>query len=292
MVSSGSQTTLPTRPLPLRRWRKILYEEQEYADNYVDSTFLIGLRRNLHARRYTLGALVLDSLVVSQQLSLVALFLAVFDLTERGLLSAYITIPVEIVLTILGWALVWQHESMQLWQSLRSFVLLTGFLVVLSPVLRTLTDPVSGDTIWAFAISLLLIHLIFHNYRPYRDTRVLFSPISLNAAVFASVVLASRLPDIVVVFGFLFCSLAIFMAAPLIRHHLHVRLSSSVGPTLFLFFVTSVCLLLDSTPAFLVYLAVLAFVTFVCPFWLIYSQKYKNEINGPWDEAKLEDPIS
>ena len=28
-------------------------------------------------------------------------------------------------------------------------------------------------------------------------------------------------------------------------------------------------------------------VSFVCPFLLIWLQKWKFEINGPWDEAKL-----
>lgn len=269
-----------------RTWRKILYEPQDYADNYVDETFLIGLRRNLHARRYTFSALITNSLIVTQQLSLVALFLVVFDFIDRGYLSAFVAIPIEVVLTVFGWAVAWQHYEKHLMQSLHSFCLFTGFLVVLSPVLRTLTDPVSSDTIWAFTIGLLTIHLLFHDYRPFSESRVFFSPISLNAGIFASVVLASRLSDIIDVFAFLFCSLTLFMGAPLIRHHLHQRLSTS-APSVFLFLVTGTFLVIHSSLAFLTYLAILVFVTFICPFWLIYIQKYKNEINGPWDEADL-----
>ncbi|KAL8437816.1 hypothetical protein ACSSS7_000697 [Eimeria intestinalis] len=31
------------------------------------------------------------------------------------------------------------------------------------------------------------------------------------------------------------------------------------------------------------YLLLVFFITFVGPYWLIKSQKYKNEISGPWD---------
>jgi len=33
--------------------------------------------------------------------------------------------------------------------------------------------------------------------------------------------------------------------------------------------------------------SVVFFVNFICPSWLISVQKYKNQINGPWDEAKM-----
>ncbi|KAI3761966.1 hypothetical protein L1987_52389 [Smallanthus sonchifolius] len=39
---------------------------------------------------------------------------------------------------------------------------------------------------------------------------------------------------------------------------------------------------------FVVVLGVLVFVNLVCPYWLIKIQEYKFEINGPWDEAKLQ----
>lgn len=29
----------------------------------------------------------------------------------------------------------------------------------------------------------------------------------------------------------------------------------------------------------------LACITFICPMWLVRIQKYKAQINGPWDEA-------
>ena len=267
-----------------------MYEPQDFADNYVDKSFLTGLRRNQNARRYTFSGLVVDSMVISHQVSMAAQFLAVFELVYAGLLAVRVLAAIQLVFSAAGWALLSRHYASQLWPSVRSFILLTSLLVMASPILRTLTDPISDDTIWAFAISLLLVHLVCYEYRPFRQVQVYFSPISLNAAVFASVVLASRLPDLVTVFTFLYYSLTLFMASPLIRHHLHLRLSRSVAPSLFLFAFTAAIVWLSSGLALLIYLAILIFVTFICPFLLIYMQKYKNEINGPWDEAELQDP--
>ena len=52
--------------------------------------------------------------------------------------------------------------------------------------------------------------------------------------------------------------------------------------------ITSVFLLYTISKAIaVIYTTVVLFVTFVCPFWLIWIQRYKNEIHGPWDEAPL-----
>ena len=44
-------------------------------------------------------------------------------------------------------------------------VLFAGSLLGLSPVLKTLTQSYSSDTIWALTITLSAIHLIFHDYQ-------------------------------------------------------------------------------------------------------------------------------
>jgi len=36
------------------------------------------------------------------------------------------------------------------------------------------------------------------------------------------------------------------------------------------------------------YLALVSFVTVLCPIWLLLLQRYRIEINGPWDEARVE----
>jgi hypothetical protein len=50
-------------------WKKVLYERQEYPDNYVDKTFLQEMRKNVSTKTYELQYLMWHSGVVAQQLS-------------------------------------------------------------------------------------------------------------------------------------------------------------------------------------------------------------------------------
>jgi phosphatidylinositol glycan class C protein len=57
--------------------------------------------------------------------------------------------------------------------------------------------------------------------------------------------------------------------------------------TVTLFLLATLTLSTISRTVLVMYLLCAIFVTFACPFWLIWLQRYKNEIHGPWDEARL-----
>ena len=67
---------------------------------------------------------------------------------------------------------------------------ITGYS--LSPVLHTLTDSISTDSLHTMAASSFLLHLLTSDYG--LPAPVVSWQISINAAVFSSVCLASRLP--------------------------------------------------------------------------------------------------
>jgi len=70
------------------------------------------------------------------------------------------------------------------------------------------------------------------------------------------------------------------------RHYL--RKYSQYGHnvlTLGMVMVTFVLFLPISVTVAVLYAFAIIFITIGCPFWLVFIQKYKNEINGPWDEA-------
>jgi phosphatidylinositol glycan class C protein len=76
------------------------------------------------------------------------------------------------------------------WTCCLFFALLLG----LSPILRTLTHEISSDTIWAFTTMCFLCNLLLHEYSASATANLVKFPdsISINAAIFASVLLASR----------------------------------------------------------------------------------------------------
>lgn len=75
-------------------------------------------------------------------------------------------------------------------------------LLAISPILKTLTEDISSDTIWALATCCFAINICFNDYQMSQFWKGKdASAIALNAAVLASVVLASRLPTNMHVFG-------------------------------------------------------------------------------------------
>jgi len=230
-------------------------------------------------------------------------------------------------------------------------------------VLRTLTVSYSDDTIYALALVLSGLHLIFHDYAAawsspssipsssssYFSARtivaaasggkedndddddddddddeessestddsqsscpatvalaegaataiLLASPaqfhgtFSLNAALFAAVLLASRLESNEQVFGFVFLAIELFAFFPLARHlarrrsttlHLLVALGLVVAAT------SALAAAPEHRPLLVMYLMAVMFVSLVCPVWLQHIHKYKFTIQGPWDVASVE----
>lgn len=72
--------------------------------------------------------------------------------------------------------------------------------------------------------------------------------------------------------------------------HVHHCLSQAVplGDTLLPLCCTAAALALVSQTSVLltsVLLCALAFITLLCPMWMVRIHKFKAQINGPWDEA-------
>ncbi|KXJ29611.1 Phosphatidylinositol N-acetylglucosaminyltransferase subunit C [Exaiptasia diaphana] len=122
-------------------WRKVLYEVQDYPDNYVDHSFLEKLKKNLYTRTYDFRRVAWESCMVSQQISCVCLFVAIFVYMDNKVLLPSTLITISSILTILGYVEVsWIH------------VPLTLMLLV---VVTCLLYPISV----LFAVLLVLVHV-------------------------------------------------------------------------------------------------------------------------------------
>ena len=194
-VDAHAPAVAPPKP----PWRKILWAEQPYPDNYVDKTFLASVLTYTDTTRYDLLTLVKASTVVTQQLSTVAFFSMLFYLCYYERLSAGALLCLELLLLLLGSAAALcaaqnaaPGPSLGTTQALRSgagqLLILVGWLLALSPILATLTRTFSDDTICALTISLFVCHLVSHDYAyaSHYSSRLQGS-LSLNAAIFACV---------------------------------------------------------------------------------------------------------
>lgn len=280
----------------VRGWKKVLYIRQpNYPDNYVDKKlFLAELKKNVSVKLYTYPQLVWSSTWIIQQVAVVIIFMVFFHLIHINLIP-------------LGW-LLWLANSVSvtfyvawLWQvrrerddnkkragkqSGKSGVLFLMTLLGLTPVLKTLTEDVSSDSIWILTATCLLLNLLFYDYTVTGPS--VGDSLSLNAAIFASVMLASRLPSKPHVFGLVSLAVDWFALFPLIRRILRARselLDRCITGLLIL--LTISLLNLVSSRLTILFIFFVLWVMFGLTAFYVYLQGYKNQIHGPWDEASV-----
>lgn len=277
-------------------WNKVLWERQPFPDNYIHPhSFLSSLRRNPNFKPYTYWPLVLLCCAITQHLATIFTFLAVFVRLKERWLDARVLLWVSIVSFFGGYAMyeILSYSNPVRGAFTRSNTIKSSLLVFLalmglSPVLRTLTAATSSDSIWALSACLFFLNALLADYssmKPVRQER-LTSVLSMNAAISSSVVLASRLPDDLAVFALVLFAVQLFALFPILRHQLQV--TPQVAQILFtlILCVLSFALTLPlSVSVAYIYAGISITVTFVAPGVLVWAQKYKNEIRGPWDVA-------
>ncbi|OMJ07950.1 Phosphatidylinositol N-acetylglucosaminyltransferase GPI2 subunit [Smittium culicis] len=287
----------PSKPINnnITPWQKKLYINQDYADDYVDKTFLIEFQKNVNVRIYVYWEVVSESIVVTQHFSSILIFIALFIYLYRESVSNYHLLYTSLIGLLIG-SLIWdsimsKHSppqplvlNMKMVRSVITFALILYFL---SPVLRTLTKDTSSDTIWALTVVFFILNLAFHDYAANNLTRISsIGSISMNAAVLACVLLASRLSSDNAVFAFLVVALLWFALFPLLRRLLIIHSKPcSIVLTIIMVILATVAFFPISKAVSLLCFSLPFFITFLCPIWLIWIQRYKNEIHGPWDEA-------
>lgn len=155
-------------------------------------------------------------------------------------------------------------------------------IYVLSPLLGALTDHISDDTITTLVTILLGVHLIFQDYGYLngQSTSVEYNaPTSLNAAIFASLMLASRLPTSNHAFAIIISAITLFALFPMLAYQFKNR-SNLISSALAVFMVVVAFFLLYtlSTTFCVVYILTVIFITFIAPFCLQWVQKYKKYV--------------
>ncbi|MEQ2307714.1 hypothetical protein AMECASPLE_021058 [Ameca splendens] len=171
----------------------------------------------------------------------------------------------------------------------QSAALFLSFTFGFSPVLKTLTESVSTDTVYAMSALMLLAHLVSFPYAHPSPP----GSLSLNAALFASVCLASRLPGTLHTFAMLTCALLVFALWPCLLQRLREN-----APGQFTGVCAGVCvggvggLGSQSLGGAVLLSLALVSVTLICPLLLVRLQRHKDNIHGPWDEAEIQEDLS
>ncbi|XP_062989186.1 phosphatidylinositol N-acetylglucosaminyltransferase subunit C [Elgaria multicarinata webbii] len=282
-----------------QRWQKVLYKRQPFPDNYVDQSFLEKLRKNVHARKYQYRAVVFESGVVIQQLCSVCVFVVIWWYMDVGLLAPQWLFGAGLISSLIGYVLfdaidsgIGRNKSGRTrWADLKNSVVFVAFTYGFSPILKTLTESISTDTIYAMSSLMLIGHLIFYDYGA--NAAIVSSTLSLNMAIFASVCLASRLPRSLHAFVMVTFAIQIFALWPMLQKKLKAQTPHCYVAVTLLFAMSAlVGLLTISSVGTVLFALLLLSISCLCPYCLIRLQLFKDNIHGPWDEAEIKEDLS
>uniref|UniRef100_A0A8R1XVQ0 Phosphatidylinositol N-acetylglucosaminyltransferase subunit C n=1 Tax=Onchocerca volvulus TaxID=6282 RepID=A0A8R1XVQ0_ONCVO len=269
-----------------KKWRKILYERQPFEDEYSGgSEFLKELRTNITVVEYSFMEAVCGASLVMLHSNAIIFYYLVFDSINTSSISSvqHFSLIFAIAL-VLYTVYLYMIRPRNLQDHFYTFITLLGFGYVLTPVIRTLTDTISTDTIYAMSFMLFLTSFIFHDYAMVAP--LVSTVLSVNLSLAASVCLVSRVPSNESAFGLLALSMLLFSYWPQMRNVLYRKWPRS-----------SLILIIFSSPLLftalyelshslsVLYILVVAFVVLFCPSILMIMQPWKSTKHGPWDEA-------
>lgn len=302
--AGSPQSPLSGFPAAPPVWKKGLYERQPFEDNYVDPVlFLQELKKNSNVKAYNFADVVKDTLVIVQHISFVVVFVYMFVciVDNRVELMTVALIDVGVLLAGAGSFLVLRQEldanplpSHSIWRFAQQAAVFCAVVVLLSPVFQTLTVSYTDDTIWALGIMSMFVHILFSDYGYLNGNAVVYvQGVGVNAATFGSILLASRIRSPLFGAALIGFGILCFNLSPIPRHYLKsYSLIAHVGATFLLCGVTMGCLLQIPLLAGLFAFCVVV-ICFVVPWCFVKVQRrYKNQISGPWDEAKPQNSLA
>jgi len=272
--------------------------------------------------RKSLRLLVFDSLVVGQEFVLTCLLLAchraalsVEAKTEEStkineirqyelnrLLKSIVFVWLSFLLMIFHNESSYSRKS-KVRHRLSDGIFMAIFLRFLAAVLKTLTASYSSDTVHALAISSLFLHLLACDYSYANglcgDTasdgdskrRPTFQggTMSLTAAFFATILLASRLESNGAVYIFICFSMTLFALYPAGRHQVAINTKESNRwvPLVITILLTLATLILLEPLEIVTVVITLVLLCVLVPFWNFLLQSSKISLRGPWDIAHV-----
>lgn len=124
-----------------------------------------------------LHSIIISSLPISLQFSLIMTLISVFIHLRSGALQASHLVCISLFLLLSGYLSLFLIQSLSTFKPLTidfkfSYILLPLILLALSPVLRTLTEATTDDSIWALSSILLFINWSLADYSDVNPSSV------------------------------------------------------------------------------------------------------------------------
>jgi phosphatidylinositol glycan class C protein len=154
-------------------------------------------------------------------------------------------------------------------------------------VLKSLSESTSSDSIWSLSFWLVLLNIVTTDY--HFDLKDHFNPIfSTNILIAEVTVLASRFQSTSTVFCFMLFAIQIHGLFPFFDTWLRSHYTNAHYLLVIIMGLAVDCAIYRMMgPMWLVIWCIIHIgVVVICPVHFIMLQKYKDELQGPWDPAK------
>ncbi|KAI1301421.1 Phosphatidylinositol N-acetylglucosaminyltransferase subunit C [Halotydeus destructor] len=277
---------MKTRSQSAKEWRKVLYQHQDFADNYVPPCFLKDLKKNVNLRHHSLAECIIGAGRLSQEICSILGFLVVYIALESSGQTKKMTYLFVSSTSFVSYMMLIAFSGEGVGHQLKSAVifLVSGF--AFSPMLKTLTETISTDTIYAMVTVMLFVHLITYDYGV--QSALVSTPMSLNAGIFAAVCLASRLQNYFDAFVLLVWSTNAFVLFTAIRRRCLENLNQSMLTVSLILLSVISLYYITSLVCCSLYFVFMIFINITFPSIFFRWQTYKENIYGPWDEAVIQ----
>lgn len=278
-------------------------EARVVADNYTDpETFLSRMRLNERVRTRSYCASAVTAWTISQQCAVAAIHAGTHAAMDRGgeevLRRTRAWSGAALCAGLCAWVVFGREDSSgngrrvpigwRVWRSVRLGVLTVGGLTALTPLCQTMTAAMSTDTATTCAVIALISYAITYDYAFVNlETKQLASSFSLGAAMFATMLMASRLEDPRAVFLDVLVALECYVLSPYVWRAIRAFNSALHLAVVFTMHALAYHIVRDANPRLAsAYLFGIALLGVVTPAALVrYVASGKTQIAGPWDEA-------
>ncbi|CAF2872023.1 unnamed protein product [Rotaria sp. Silwood2] len=279
-------------------YRKVLYDVSPHDFKILDDDHIYEMNSEINhsisssSYRHIYWSTVAESGLITQQVSLVILFIILFIHLDNDNLHPRNILIINALIGIIGLFVYRRHINIKLLQeNLKTLLIFLLFGSMVSPVVFTLTKTISTDTIYAMSTLMMLTHLIFYDYGA--ETAMVQKALSFSVALFSSVCLASRLSTSFHTFCLVTSAVLVFALWPELRKYIKES-SFRVFSLLTIVHIIGCIILLFRLSILhtILYILAIIFLTFLCPLWLVSLQKYKISIRGAWEEAVVTEHIN
>lgn len=277
-----------------RRMRLNLYDSSYSAE---DDTFLALLQTNAELSILPLADIISNTSALVWRVSCLVVYMVTYFMIWRHEISrAALTGLILAAALLIAGIRSFSRTEVRAYRCQRRAnivkpLIFVFLLLAATPILKTLTETYSDDTVVMMACIFIFVHLLSHDYKVC-DPRAtdLPSVLSMNAAISAAILLGSRLASVGLIFQFLSWSVMVLVIIPRARRRLQVRTSPCAFTTCTIAVALGSVALLAmavSGRSAVAYAVCLLFVWMACPLLYFRCQRRKRVISGPWDVATV-----